>query len=151
MRIALTIVIGLFLVQMSSAQAPAPPPAAKAAPARPPTTKELMLDLILPASDALFYVAREEPTNVTEWNRVQVQALALQQAAIALTTPGQAWGGNSDQWKADAKLLLDVALKAYRGAKDRNLEAITDLNAELYESCQSCHEHYRPGYRRRPS
>ena len=110
-----------------------------------------MLDLILPASDALFYVAREEPTNVVEWNRVQMQALALQHAAIALTTPGQAWGGNSDQWKADAKLLLDVALKAYRGAKDRNLEAITDLNAELYESCQSCHEHYRPGYRRRPS
>ena len=150
MRIALSFVTGLFLVQVSSAQAPAPTADAKAA-ARPPTMKELMLDLIYPASDALFYVAREEPQNPADWNRVQVQALALQQAAIALTTPGQAYGGNNDQWKADAKLLLDVALKAYRGAKDRKLGAITDLNAELYESCQSCHEHFRPGYRRRPS
>src|SRR5262245_28120258 len=111
MRIAFTLVTGLFLVQVSSAQAPAPAADAKTV-ARPPTMKELMLDLIYPTSDALFYVAREEPQNPADWSRVQVQALALQQAAIALTTPGQAY---------------------------------------VYESCQSCHEHFRPGYRRRPS
>jgi cytochrome c556 len=147
MRIALAFAMGLLTAQATAAQAPATSTPA----ARPPTMKELMLDLIFPASDTLFYVTREDLKETADWNRVQVQALALQQAAIALTTPGQAWGGNSDQWKADAKLLLDVAVKAYRGAKERKLEAITDLNAELYESCQSCHVHYRPGYRRRPS
>ena len=39
--------------------------------------------------------------------------------------------------------------QAYKAAQARNVKAIVDLNAELYESCQSCHEHYRPGYRRR--
>lgn len=147
MRIAVVLLLlGLLLIQVPAAQetaAATPPP-------KPTTMKELMLDLIYPASDALFYVEREDVKNDVEWNRISERALALSQAALALTTPGQAWGGNSDQWKADAKLLLDVALKAYRGAKAKNLEAITALNAELYESCQSCHVHYRPGYRRRP-
>ena len=153
MRIALVLLLlGLLLIQVPAAQEPA---AATPAP-KPATTKELMLDLIYPASDALFYVdsddvkTADDVKNAVAWNRLSERALALSQAAIALTTPGQAWGGNSDQWKADAKLLLDVSLKAYRGAKARNLEAIQALNAELYESCQSCHVHYRPGYRRRP-
>ena len=147
MRMALVLLLlGLLLIQVPAAQAPAP---ATPAP-KPTTTKELMLDLIYPASDALFYVDSDDVKTAVEWNRLSERALALSQAAIALTTPGQAWGGNSDQWKADAKLLLDVALKAYRGAKDKNLEAVQALNAELYESCQSCHVHYRPGYRRRP-
>jgi hypothetical protein len=147
MRIALVLLLlGLLLIQVPAAQEPAP-----ATPAPKPTTmKELMLDLIYPASDALFYVDSDDVQSAVEWNRLSERALALSQAAVALTTPGQAWGGNGDQWKADAKLLLDVSLKAYRGAKARNLEAVQALNAELYESCQSCHVHYRPGYRRRP-
>jgi hypothetical protein len=139
------LLLGLLLIQVPAAQEPA---AATPAP-RPTTMKELMLDLIYPASDALFYVDSDDVKTAVEWNRLSERALALSQAALALTTPGQAWGGNSDQWKADAKLLLDVSLKAYRGAKEKNLEAIQALNAELYESCQSCHVHYRPGYRRR--
>ena len=146
MRTALVLLLlGLLLIQVPAAQEPT----ATAAP-KPVTTKELMLDLIYPASDALFYVDSDDVKTAVEWNRLSERALALSQAALALTTPGQAWGGNSDQWKADAKLLLDVSLKAYRGAKEKNLEAIQALNAELYESCQSCHVHYRPGYRRRP-
>ena len=147
MRTALVLLLlGLLLVQVPAAQEPA---AATPAP-KPTTMKELMLDLIYPASDALFYVDSDDVKSAVEWNRLSERALALSQAALALTTPGQAWGGNSDQWKADAKLLLDVSLKAYRGARERNLEAVQALNAELYESCQSCHVHYRPGYRRRP-
>ena len=146
MRIALVLLLlGLLLIQVPAAQESVATPAPK-----PTTTKELMLDLIYPASDALFYVDSDDVKTPVQWNLLSERALALSQAAIALTTPGQAWGGNSDQWKADAKLLLDVSLKAYRGAKERNLEAVQALNAELYESCQSCHVHYRPGYRRRP-
>jgi hypothetical protein len=54
------------------------------------------------------------------------------------------------QWMADAKLLLDVGLKAYRYAKAKDYQALIGLNDELYESCQACHINYRPGYRRRP-
>jgi cytochrome c556 len=53
------------------------------------------------------------------------------------------------QWMSDAKLLRDVGIKAYAAAKEKDLPGILALNADLYEACQSCHEHYRPGYRRR--
>jgi len=52
-------------------------------------------------------------------------------------------------WMKDAKLLRDVGTKAYVAAKAKDLAALEALNAELYEACQSCHVHYRPGYRRR--
>jgi cytochrome c556 len=54
------------------------------------------------------------------------------------------------QWMQDAKLLWDVGNKAFIAAKAKDEAALEALNAELYEACQSCHVHYRPGYRRRP-
>ena len=57
---------------------------------------------------------------------------------------------DKDRWMRDAKLFWDVGNKAYKLVKARDLEGLKALNDDLYESCQSCHEHYRPGYRRRP-
>jgi cytochrome c556 len=34
-------------------------------------------------------------------------------------------------------------------SKAKDLEGMKALNDELYEACQSCHVHYRPGYKRR--
>ena len=55
---------------------------------------------------------------------------------------------DKDRWMKDARLLWTVGNKAFIAAKARDLPALEALNAELYEACQSCHEHYRPGYRR---
>ena len=110
--------------------------------------KELMVDLIYPTSDALFYVARGEPKDEAEWLRLQLNALTLAESANLLMMPGRV--RNQEQWTKDAQLLWDVGMKAYRAAKARNHQALVDLNDELYESCQSCHVNYRPGYQRRP-
>jgi cytochrome c556 len=50
----------------------------------------------------------------------------------------------------DANLLRVVGEKAFAFAKAKDLEGLKSLNDDLYEACQSCHVHYRPGYRRRP-
>lgn len=136
------------------AQAPAPattPAAASATPAPKPkpvvSMSELMLKVIYPYSDAIFYVEREAPQNEAEWLLLESKTLALAEIGNLLMSPVRAF--NQDQWMKDAQLLVDVGTKAYNGAKARDLKSMIDLNAELYESCQSCHEHYRPGYRRR--
>jgi cytochrome c556 len=153
MRVLIAFVIALVLaVQGSFAQAPAPeaaaaPPAATARPA-PATMKELMLDLIFPTSDTLFYVARGAPKTDAEWLKLELYSLTLAEAGNVLNAPGRAF--KSDQWRADAQLLVDVGLKFYRAAKARDHKAMVALNDELYESCQSCHVNFRPGYRRRP-
>jgi hypothetical protein len=114
----------------------------------PATMKELMVDLIFPTSNALFYVSREEPKNGVEWAQLELTFLTLAESANVLMAAPRA--RDQGQWMDDARLLLNVGVKAYRNAKAKNYNALVELNDELYESCQSCHVHYRPGYRRRP-
>ena len=50
----------------------------------------------------------------------------------------------------DAKLMLDAGPAAFRAAKTKDVAALDALNDQLYTSCTSCHQHYRPDYGRRP-
>jgi hypothetical protein len=111
------------------------------------TMSELMLDLIYPTSDEIFYVSRDDKKSGKDWTDLKRNALMLAESANLLMAPNRA--RDNDRWMKDAKLLRDVGTKAYVAAKAKDLAALEALNAELYEACQSCHVHYRPGYRRR--
>jgi len=138
----------LLLVAMALfAQAPAPSAPEQNVKAV-GTMKELMLDWIYPTSDEIFYVSREENKNDKDWNDLRNNALMLAESANILMAPNRA--RDNDQWMKDAKLLWDVGNKAFIAAKAKDLPALEALNSELYEACQSCHVHYRPGYKRRP-
>lgn len=135
----------LFLIAAAAvAQAPAPAPKPKPV----VSMSQLMLTVVYPFTDAIFYVEREAPKNESEWLLLESKTLAVAEVGNLLMSPVRAY--NQDQWMRDAQLLVDVATKAFKGAKARDLKSIIDLNDELYESCQSCHEHFRPGYKRRP-
>ena len=108
---------------------------------------QLMVTVIYPYSDAIFYVEREAPKNETEWMNLESKTLALAEIGNLLMSPMRA--RDQGQWMKDAQLLVDVGGAAFKAAKARDLKTLIGLNADLYESCQSCHEHYRPGYRRR--
>lgn len=109
---------------------------------------ELMLDIIYPTSDQIFYVGRNEKKTEKDWIDIRQAALMLAESANLLMADNRA--KDKDRWMRDAGLLQDVGIKAYKLAKARDEEGLEGLNAELYEACQSCHVHYRPGYRRRP-
>jgi hypothetical protein len=51
----------------------------------------------------------------------------------------------------DARLMLDAGRAAYRGARAKDVAALEAVNDQLYESCTSCHQHYRPNYGSRGS
>ncbi len=145
--LALLLVCGAILAQ--APQVPTP-----AAPAETPTLQsvgsmsELMLDIIYPTSDEIFYVGRNEEKTTKDWTDLRHNALMLAESANLLMADNRA--RDKERWMQDAKLLRDVGNKAYKAAKAKDLEALKGLNAELYEACQSCHVDYRPGYRRRP-
>jgi hypothetical protein len=111
------------------------------------TMSELMLDFIFPTSNELFYVGREEQKSQKEWNDLRNNMLMLNEAANVLMAENRA--KDKDQWMKDAMLLWAVSNKAFKMAKVKDLEGMKALNDELYEACQSCHVHYRPGYKRR--
>jgi hypothetical protein len=135
-----------------SAQAPKAP--AAPAPERPPTRNvgsmsDLMVKIIYPASDALFYIESRTPKTDAEWTTLEGQALMVAESANLLMLPGRA--RDQKQWMADARLMLEAGAAAVKAAKAKNVEGIAALSDQLMESCTSCHKNYRPGYGRKPA
>lgn len=131
-------------------QAVLPAPATTATPAPPlrriGTMSELMVNIIYPYSDAVFYITTRTPTNQVGWNEVAAKALMVAEAANLLMLPGRA--RDQDQWMKDAKLMLDAGEAAFIAAKNKDVDALAALGEKLQESCVTCHRHYRPSYGR---
>ncbi len=131
----------------SASQPPAP--AATVAPAAPRnvgTMSELMVNIIYPTSDAILYISTRTPTNEVEWGELRAKALMLAESANLLMMPGRA--RDQDRWMQDAKLMLDAGTAAFKAAKNKDVDALADLNDAVYTSCTTCHMHYRPNYGR---
>jgi hypothetical protein len=126
---------------------------AQATPASPPmrnvgSMSDIMVKIIYPASDAIFYVETRTPKTETEWTALEGQALMVAETANLLMLPGRA--RDQKQWMADAKLMLDAGDAAFKAANTRSVEKVAAVSDQLYESCTTCHTHYRPGYARKP-
>lgn len=120
---------------------------------RPPTRNigtmsDLMVKIIYPTSDALFYIESRTPKTDSEWTALEGQALMLAESANLLMLPGRA--RDRQQWMVDAKLMLDVGADAVAAVRKRDVEGIAALSDRLMESCTQCHKNYRPDYGRKP-
>lgn len=122
------------------AQAPVPQPVG--------SVSELMVQILRPTSDAVFYIATRTPATEAEWRDLQARTLTLAESANLLMMPGRARG--RDQWMKDARRLLDAGRAAFEAARAKDVARLEALNDQLYESCVACHTHFRPGYGRRP-
>lgn len=133
----------------SLAGAQAAPPAAAPVPPRPVgTLRDLMVHMIRPTSDAVFYITSRTPDTGEAWEALQTQTLTLAEAGTLLLLPTHARG--RARWMADARLMVEAGRKAFVAAKAKDAAALEALNDELYQSCVACHEHFRPGYGKRP-
>jgi cytochrome c556 len=122
-------------------------PSTTAAPAAPTlrvgTMSELMVHLIYPTSDAIFYISSRTPSTDAEWTALQAQTLTLAESANLLMMPGRTRPG---QWNKDSRQMLDAAAAAFKAAKAKDTAAIEAVSDQLLESCTSCHKAYRPDY-----
>jgi hypothetical protein len=108
---------------------------------------QLMVDIIYPTSDAVFYIGREPPKNDKDWNDFRGQALMLAEAGNLLMMEGRA--RDQGNWMKDAKMLVDVGAAAFKAAQAKNIDAVLALNDQLYAACVTCHQEYRPNYGKR--
>ena len=112
-----------------------------AAAAQSPTMKQLMLDLIHPASnDILLTVSRGGPSDDKEWASLRHNALTLSESGNAL----MAAQSNSDAWVKAAKLLADAGSDAWKAAQSKNAKALPAITARIDASCTNCHKQFRP-------
>ncbi len=116
---------------------------------RPPTRNvgtmsELMVRIIYPASDAVFYIESRTPKTESEWEALEGQTLMLAESANLLMMPGRA--RDQKQWMSDSRLMLDAAADALAAAKKRDVDGIVLVGERLLQSCTSCHKTYRRNY-----
>jgi hypothetical protein len=130
----------VFLAIAATAQAPSFQPVG--------SMSQLMIYVLYPTSDALFYIERNPPKTDVEWNAVRNQALTLAEAGNLLMMPSRVREG---EWNKDAKMLVDVSTKAFKAALAKDMDGIVALNQELNDACVVCHVQYRPGYGKRRS
>ncbi len=127
--------VGLFVLIVASASAQTSA-----------TMKQLMLDLIYPASnDILVFVYRGEPKQGdpkvdTDWANVRRSAITLAESPALLSTRQR----DPADWAKDAKALGDIGTAAYQAAQAKDFPALAALADSLDASCTTCHKHYRP-------
>ncbi len=107
------------------------------------TMKQLMLDLIHPASnDLLLIVFRGGPKDDKDWATVRRSAVTLTEAGNLLTMRGRA--RDQGDWLKDARMLADAGAAAYKAAQSKDAAALAALSGSLDASCTACHKQYRP-------
>jgi hypothetical protein len=154
--VVMTVIAGALAASVS-AQAPAPAAPARTTPSpasAPPTARvgtmsELMVHMIYPTSDAVFYITSRTPTTDAEWAELQAKTLTLAESANLLMMPGRA--RDQGRWMKDARLMLDAGWAAFKAAKAKDVPALEALSDQMYEACTTCHQHYRPGYGKKPT
>jgi hypothetical protein len=110
------------------------------------TMKQLMLDLIYPASnDILLFVYRGEPKRGepkadADWASIRRSAITLAESPALLTARRR----DQSEWAKDAKTLGDIGTAAYKAAQAQDFPALAALADSLDASCTTCHKQYRP-------
>jgi hypothetical protein len=111
------------------------------------SVSQVMISIIYPTSDAIFYVERNPPKTEKEWNDLQAQALTLAESGNLLMMGRRA--RDPGDWTKESRELVEVGAAAYKAALAKDLPAILTLNQRLNDACVVCHQQYRPNYRRR--
>lgn len=128
----------MFILLAACAWAQAP---SEALPAR-ATLKQLMLDLIHPASNELLLtIFRGGPQDEGEWAAARRSALALAESGDLLLTRSR---NPQADWMKDTKLLVDAGAAAYKAAQAKDTKALADVAEPLDRSCTTCHRQFRP-------
>lgn len=107
----------------------------------PASMKQLMLDLIHPASNGiLLTIFRGGPQDDAGWAAVRRDALTVAEAGALLRTRGPDQG----EWVKDAGLLEDAGSTAYQAAQAKDAKALAAVAERLDAACTACHKQYRP-------
>jgi cytochrome c556 len=108
------------------------------------TMSQLMISVIYPTSDAVFYVDRDEPKTDLQWNTLANQSLTLAESGNLLLMPGRA--RDQGNWAVWTKAMIDAGTASYKAAQAHNLDGVRAVNDKLYASCVGCHQQYRTNY-----
>jgi cytochrome c556 len=135
----------LLLAACGGGTGPAAPmdvaPAAHPVPETIATTRQVMLGITVPTSNALFQIG-EGPKDDAGWELVVANANALAESGNLLLTGTRRI--EQPEWAAFAQALIAAAKTASAAALEKNAEKVLESGDAIYGSCESCHAKYLP-------
>lgn len=117
--------------------AEAPPPLAVTAFA---TTRQVMLGITIPTSDALFQIGMQPPADDVAWEKMQANAIALAESGNLLKIEGRLV--DRQEWLQYSDALIESAKAAASAAQEKNVEKVLEAGNQIYEVCDACHNKY---------
>ena len=136
------------------------------------TLAEVMRGIAFPASNGLSDVQTVDPDTpefdpgnpndhrpsarysqiYTGWPTVDNAAVALAEVAKLIMVPGRLCENGEpvpveqDNFIQFARELQEVGIKALALSRSRNMEAVAEVNNDIFEACSNCHSVYRDSY-----
>ena len=110
---------------------------------------DLMVKMIYPTSDAIFYITTREPKTEADWGELQAKALTLAESANLLTIPGRICSNGAPvpvkdaAWAAFVQQLRNGSMQAYQAAKTKDQDKMIDASNAVNASCEGCHRKWR--------
>lgn len=129
-RVRFAVLAGLTFAALCTAQ----PAGVKAV----ATVSQLMQALIVPASNALFSVARQAPDSDAGWAEVRNSAVMLAESGNLLLIGSRAEA--SDTWSATSRALIEAGATALKAAEARDPEGVGEAGNQIIDACERCHE-----------
>ncbi len=104
------------------------------------SVRDIMLSMVMPASDAVFGAAADEPKTDAEWSTLRLNAVELAESANLLML-GSRVRDRAD-WMKMARAQLDAAETVVRLASMKRVDGLSDASDKVYETCSACHNKY---------
>jgi hypothetical protein len=115
----------------------------------PVSINALMVTLIDHSAHYLWdYGVMQREITDEEWRTVEYYAIQLAASGPLLTLGGaglldDTWA-KSPMWKAYAQNMSDAAVRALEASRNKDKQALLVLGNALTDSCESCHEAFKP-------
>ena len=98
---------------------------------------QLMRAMVIPASNALFNVAREAPEGDSDWEAVQNNAVILAESGNLLLIGNRA----KDQvWTKTSQAMVDAGAAALKAAEAKDVDAVIEVGNRIVDACETCHD-----------
>jgi cytochrome c556 len=132
---------GLVVLCLAACGNP-PAPQSSAALESVATVRQLMLGLVVPASDSVFQVEGNASAEAAEWEKIQASAAMLAEAAKLLLEPSRSVG--AEDWTQYSRDLHESAQSALAAARALDTEKVLEAGDRIYAACEGCHAKYLP-------
>jgi len=110
------------------------------APKAPPSVKEVMTTMTVPASEAIFSAASEPPKEAAQWVALRASAKALADSGRVLTTADRA--KNDAEWIEMARAMVTSAEATFKAIDKKDADALSTASDNVYLTCETCHARF---------